>query len=219
MKKSTPPSTSCMSLESLEHMKPVSAASSQTASPKKKRARTQFVKFISPKKKSIEIKYPSYTPEEGNPCTTERERAIIPLQQDLLFKAYVKDILYWSKVFYGDHSVLHKEMEEILKNPEAGGKILQKITTSPKSIHAMAGRKILGIKTRARKNAEKAFKPLCSALQSYIRLVENANDFPYRRPYHHKQPIEKGAKTEGLESSLHPKKEIEPHAREKTTSS
>ncbi len=204
MEKNTPPSASCTPQKLRKPTK-----EDATASPKQGRL-SRFIRFVS-------SKFRKSPPEKNTSPLFELEEKITgKWQQNLLVKAYARDVLFWSGVVYGDKYVLLKEIEKILENPDVGDAILWKISNFPEAIHPLAGKKLLGIKNPTRKKAERHCESLCVAMKAYKNAVERAEYFPFSKSEHHKQFMEKIKQTECLEKPRHTKKEIVSHVNKKT---
>ncbi|WP_455465796.1 BID domain-containing T4SS effector [Bartonella sp. B39] len=224
MKKNTHPDTSYMPKELQRHTKKVTISS-----PKRGHLHAKFTKFASSKFKKENTKgnIPSsfdlekkseHATVSSKKVLSPREKFTNEVKENLLVEAYKKEILFWSNIVYGNRDVFQREVQEILKNPAVGDELSQIVATFPEAIHPLAGKKLLCIKTRTRKNAEKGCKYLHIALKDYTRVAKNAEYFPYTSPHNHKQSIEKIEKIECLEKSLHAKKEEESHVRKKIAS-
>ncbi|WP_455479168.1 BID domain-containing T4SS effector [Bartonella sp. B23] len=222
MEKNTHLFTSCMPKKLQRHSKKAAISS-----PKREHLHTRFTKFVSSKFKkenTAEDIPPPFELEDKSEHATvslkkvlrKREEFTNKVQENLLVKSYKQDVLFWSAMVYGNKYVFQQEIQEILQNPAVGDETSQIIATCPEAIHPLAGKKLLCIKTRARKNAEKSCKYLHSAMQDYTRAVKNAEYFPYTKPHTPEQATAK--KTECLEKSLHTEKEIESHACKKIAS-
>ncbi|WP_208436299.1 BID domain-containing T4SS effector [Bartonella phoceensis] len=81
-----------------------------------------------------------------------------------------------SEIVYGNANTLEEEMTKILENPVKGPKLLVNMAQNPESFCSFAGLKILGIRSNARKHAEKHFWTLYNALEQFVRTVQEVHE-------------------------------------------
>ncbi|WP_019223593.1 BID domain-containing T4SS effector [Bartonella rattaustraliani] len=147
--------------------------------------------------------YATATP--SSPHTREKLSSI--LQRNFLLEAYKDEIRHWCYFTYKDRLVLEKEVEEIQRDPERGDELLSQITQKPQSVAKLAGKNILGVKTDARKEAEKSLSPLCAALHGYTNIIRQMRSIDWaaktkQKPQRRVSDEGKGA--ESLQKMLHP---------------
>ncbi|EJF76216.1 BID domain-containing T4SS effector [Bartonella alsatica] len=98
------------------------------------------------------------------------------MQRNLLLEAYQEEIRFWSGVVYDNRLILEEETKEIKRNPAMGEQFSWKIATYPHSVSKLAGKKILGIKNKKRRQAEESVSSLCSAISSYAYTVKYSQE-------------------------------------------
>ncbi len=91
-------------------------------------------------------------------------------------RRHYANVQFWTKLAYGDDSVLQKQMEDILKNPACGEQISQEVAKNPASFHGLAGRKVGSFKNNARKCAEDSIQHLEKALKHYTDAIQQAKE-------------------------------------------
>ncbi|PIT67918.1 BID domain-containing T4SS effector [Bartonella tribocorum] len=109
-------------------------------------------------------KSPSFTPEQVSAM----------LLKDPHVQAFAQEVMYWGKAVYGKDNIFQQHMQDILKDPSKGGEFSYQLAAEPESIHKFAGHQALGIKSPARREAEKGFPPLIDAIDNYTKAVETA---------------------------------------------
>ncbi|WP_208438073.1 BID domain-containing T4SS effector [Bartonella taylorii] len=100
-----------------------------------------------------------------------QEEMINKVKNDPAVRVCAEKVQRWSKTVYGNSNVLNAEINNILKNPAAKNPLLRTIKENPTSIHRLAGAKILGLKTNARRESERSLPYLCSAIRVYAEAV------------------------------------------------
>ncbi|MGF7158047.1 BID domain-containing T4SS effector [Bartonella heixiaziensis] len=129
------------------------------------------------------------------PPRSQKDEITTKLLQNTDFQSGVKEIQQWSKVVYGDEHALNKQLAAILDNPQEGEKVLWDLAANPESGGKLAGRKMLGIKSPDRKQAEEGFSPLCSALEKHVETTQKLHrDFTREQTRH--QSHERGGSPE-----------------------
>ncbi|MBB5073988.1 hypothetical protein HNQ69_001121 [Bartonella callosciuri] len=83
-----------------------------------------------------------------------------------------EEVRYWCGIVYGNRSALEEQFSKILENPQQGETILWDLAENPESGGQLAGRKVLGVKSPKRKEAEEGFGPLCAALERHVGTVK-----------------------------------------------
>ncbi|GAA5107816.1 BID domain-containing T4SS effector [Bartonella jaculi] len=76
-----------------------------------------------------------------------------------------------SKTIYGNARALNETMEAIAIDPSLCAQFSEQIIQNPQSICKLAGRKMLGMKSPARRHAKEAVPRLVEALQSYADMT------------------------------------------------
>ncbi|BBL53781.1 hypothetical protein MF1_10390 [Bartonella quintana] len=143
-----------------------------------------------------------------------RKTLVNTMEQKLLIDAYQEEIRYWCGMVYGDRLILDERMEEVQKNPALGEQLSREVAENPQSIAQFAGKKMLGLKTKARKEAEENFSSLCATLEGYVYTVKYSQETTMRVTHaeqsHHEEPTLRGQRAENLRKPLHPEKEMAP---------
>ncbi|MCZ2158937.1 BID domain-containing T4SS effector [Bartonella sp. 220] len=85
-----------------------------------------------------------------------------------------KQIQCLSKTIYGSSKSLNEKMVEIIKNPELGQQLSDRINRSPSSVANLVGFDLLCLKTSARANAEAHVETLCCAIVNFAYAVKHA---------------------------------------------
>ncbi|WP_455465800.1 BID domain-containing T4SS effector [Bartonella sp. B39] len=109
---------------------------------------------------------------QGSPLP--KEETIDKVRCSPLVEVYAQEIQRLSKTIYGNAFLFDRDIENILENPAAKDKILDQVKKYPTSIHPLAGGRVFGFKTKARKQAEKALHCLCPAINVYAEAVHQA---------------------------------------------
>ncbi|WP_156851501.1 BID domain-containing T4SS effector [Bartonella refiksaydamii] len=94
------------------------------------------------------------------------------LLQNTGFQYSVREIQEWCQVVYGNSYALNSQLAQILDDPQKGDKVLWDVAANPESPGKLAGQKVLGMKSPARKEAEEGFRPLCAALERHVENVK-----------------------------------------------
>ncbi|WP_375673555.1 BID domain-containing T4SS effector [Bartonella sp. TS82HLJMH] len=102
------------------------------------------------------------------PPRSPKDEVTRKLLQNTSFQYGVREVQEWSKVVYGNEHALNKQLSKILDDPKNAEKVLRDLAENPENPAKLAGRKALGIKSQARKEAEDSFAPLCAALERHI---------------------------------------------------
>ncbi|SQF96431.1 BID domain-containing T4SS effector [Bartonella quintana] len=143
-----------------------------------------------------------------------RKTLVNTMEQKLLIDAYQEEIRYWCRMVYGDRLILDERMEEVQKNPALGEQLSREVAENPQSIAQFAGKKMLGLKTKARREAEENFSSLCATLEGYVYTVKYSQEttmhVPHAEQRHHEEPTQRGQRAENLRKPLHPEKEMAP---------
>lgn len=86
-------------------------------------------------------------------------------------ESYRSEIARLSKTIYGNIHALDETIETINIDPSLSTQFSERIAQNPKSVCKLAGRKMLGIRTPARRRAEEAVPQLVETLQSYADMT------------------------------------------------
>ncbi|WP_208436891.1 BID domain-containing T4SS effector, partial [Bartonella tribocorum] len=115
----------------------------------------------------------------------QQEKTIQPLsnheiarkvQQDPSVKQSKREIQFLSEMVFGNPFILQHRIDDMQKAPEMGAELAYQIGNYSKSSGSLAGRKIFGIKTAARKAAEEHLPALCTAIRDYADTVQQLRD-------------------------------------------
>ncbi|WP_208434410.1 BID domain-containing T4SS effector [Bartonella taylorii] len=87
-------------------------------------------------------------------------------------ESYRSEIDRLSKIIYGNTHALNETMETINIDPSLCSQLAEQIIQNPKSVCKLAGRKMLGIRSPARRRAEEAVPQLVEALHSYSDMTQ-----------------------------------------------
>ncbi|MBB5073986.1 cell filamentation protein [Bartonella callosciuri] len=107
--------------------------------------------------------------ETLEPLTLEELSARV--ESDPFVEACRKKIEDLSKIVYGNRKVLDTKMNLITADPALSEEFSAQITQNPKSIHKLAGLKILSIKSPDRRRAENHIPQLGEAFKNYALTV------------------------------------------------
>ncbi|WP_375665048.1 BID domain-containing T4SS effector [Bartonella sp. CL162QHHD] len=144
-----------------------------------------------------------------------QKSSINTMERELLLVAYQEEIRFLCEKVYGNRLILEERIEAIKENPNMGEQLLWDITEQPKSISKLAGRKVLGIKNNARKQAEETLPTLCAAINGYMYTSkytksENISQGSHTEQQHQRQAQEKDPINQHLQNSLNSEKKIKP---------
>ncbi|WP_375609214.1 MULTISPECIES: BID domain-containing T4SS effector [unclassified Bartonella] len=145
----------------------------------------------------------------------EPKTSINSMERELLLVAYQEEIQFLCEKVYGDRLILNERIEAIKENPDMGEQLLWDVTERPKSISKLAGRKVLGIKNHARKQAEETLPTLCAAINGYVytsKYTKSENIFqdPHTEQQHQRQAQEEELTNQHLQNPLNSEKKIKP---------
>ncbi|WP_375695849.1 BID domain-containing T4SS effector [Bartonella sp. AC67GZZY] len=186
------------------------SVSSVTASSRGKHQRTE----------DPETDYTTVAPHQRgkpSPSLTTDQKSVMLLKNPQV-QAYAQEVVHWGTTVYGSDTLFQQHLQDILKDPSKGKDLSNRLAEDPESIHKLAGRSALGIKSQARKEAEDGFKPLVDAIDGYIKAVENAteqlsqtplaeqrrrqeNSQQVESPHHHRHHHERGQERNSPEHS------------------
>ncbi len=94
------------------------------------------------------------------------------MAQNERFQYGVRETQEWCAVVYGNPHAMNQQLATILSNPQKGEQILQDLLENPEGPGKLAGQKLLGVKSPARKEAEDGFAHLCSALERHVQTAQ-----------------------------------------------
>ncbi|WP_212112801.1 BID domain-containing T4SS effector [Bartonella queenslandensis] len=144
----------------------------------------------------------------------ESKTSINTMEKELLLGAYHEEIRLLCEKTFGDQLILEQRIEAIKENPSMGEQLLWDITEKPQSISKLAGRKVLGIKNGARKQAEETLSPLCAAIEGFVYTAkyvqENISQNSHTKQQQHQQAQQKGEITQRARNPLDSEKKIHP---------
>ncbi|WP_375694062.1 BID domain-containing T4SS effector [Bartonella sp. AD24XZML] len=149
----------------------------------------------------------------------EQKPSINTMERELLLVAYQEEIRFLCEKVYGERLILSERIEAIKENPDMGEQLLWDVTERPKSISKLAGRKVLGIKNHARKQAEETLPTLCAAINGYVYTSkytksENISQGPHTEQQHQRQVQEEELTNQHLQNPLNSEKKIKPLSNE-----
>ncbi|WP_208434406.1 BID domain-containing T4SS effector [Bartonella taylorii] len=105
-----------------------------------------------------------------------KEEFIQKIRNNILVQGCKDEIKSLSQTVYGNPDIFQTKLEEIEKNPSLGTSLSWQVATSPKLVANLAGKKVLGLKNQARKEAEKNISSLCFAIENYAESVKQAKE-------------------------------------------
>ncbi|EJF86805.1 BID domain-containing T4SS effector [Candidatus Bartonella washoeensis] len=137
------------------------------------------------------------------------------MERMLLIDAYEEEIRHWCGIVYGDRLILDKRLQEIRENPAMGEQLSWEVSENPQYISKLAGKKMLGLKTKARKAAEENFSSLCDAINGFTYTLKYTQQSTVQvseieQNPHEEQSTQNVQKVENLEQPPSPEKEREP---------
>ncbi|WP_208432837.1 BID domain-containing T4SS effector [Bartonella taylorii] len=119
--------------------------------------------------------YTTVTPSKVS-TSIPKEEFIQKIRNNILVQGCKDEIKSLSQTVYGNPDIFQTKLEEIEKNPSLGTSLSWQVATSPKLVANLAGKKVLGIKNQARKEAEKNISSLCFAIENYAESVKQAKE-------------------------------------------
>ncbi|OLL58936.1 hypothetical protein AT248_07070 [Bartonella henselae] len=126
---------------------------------------------------------PLYATAAPSQSPRMEEKSVNTMQRNLLLEAYKEEIKYWCGIVYGDRLILQKRIEEIQENPALGEQLSWEVSEHPKSISKLAGKKMLGVKTKARRKAEENYLALRDTINSYVYTLKYSQQKPLHAPH------------------------------------
>ncbi|GAA4665112.1 hypothetical protein GCM10023262_12470 [Bartonella pachyuromydis] len=100
----------------------------------------------------------------------------LKIKNSPLVQACKDQIQALSQTVYGNPNIFQKKLEDIEKNPILGESLSWQVVANPKLVGNLTGKKVLGIKNKARKEAEENITPLCLALENYADTVKKVRE-------------------------------------------
>ncbi|WP_254474610.1 BID domain-containing T4SS effector [Bartonella sp. B1098] len=149
------------------------------------------------------------------PKPSQKQKASInTMEKELLLIAYQEEIRFLCEKVYGDRLILEPRIEKIKENPAMGEQLLWDMQKKPLSISNLAGKKVLGIKNGARKQAEETLPNLCEAINGFVYtskyIQENISQSPHREQRQQQHAQQEEAITQHTQSRLNSEKKIQP---------
>ncbi|GAA5107846.1 hypothetical protein GCM10023261_09570 [Bartonella jaculi] len=86
------------------------------------------------------------------------------------------EIKILSQAIYGDPDIFQNKLEEIEKNPVLGVSLSWQIAKNPALVASLAGKKVLGVKSKTRIEAEEKVSCLCLAIENYSESIKKAKE-------------------------------------------
>uniref|UniRef100_UPI0035D11B53 BID domain-containing T4SS effector n=1 Tax=Bartonella sp. MU70NMGDW TaxID=3243561 RepID=UPI0035D11B53 len=125
-----------------------------------------------------ETDYTKVAPQQrGRPSSSlTAEQITVILLKNPHVQAYGEEVMHWGKVVYGNDTLFQQHLQGILTDPSKGKDLSNQLAENPESIHKLAGRSALGLKSQTRKAAEEGFKPLVDAIDGYTKAVKEAKE-------------------------------------------
>ncbi|WP_273760262.1 BID domain-containing T4SS effector [Bartonella sp. ML70XJBT.G] len=108
----------------------------------------------------------------GMTVSLSKEEMSLKIKNSPLIQACKDQIQALSETVYGNPNIFQEKLEEIEKNPILGESLSWQVAANPKLVGNFAGKKVLGVKNQARKEAEENITPLCLALENYAETVK-----------------------------------------------
>ncbi|WP_375676830.1 MULTISPECIES: BID domain-containing T4SS effector [unclassified Bartonella] len=126
-----------------------------------------------------ETDYTEVSPQQkgrsSSPSLTTDQKSVMLLKNPQV-QARAEEVIHWSKIVYGNDTIFQKHLQSILTDPNKGKELSDQLAEDPESIHKLAGRTALGLKSQTRKEAEEGFKSLVDAIDDYTKAVERATE-------------------------------------------
>ncbi len=143
-----------------------------------------------------------------------QEEIILKVRNNRLVQTCKDEVKSLSQTVYGNPDIFEKKLTEIEKNPILGESLSWQVAGNPKLVAKLAGKQILGIKNKARKEAEKQVSPLCLALENYADSVKQAKENIFQshlgRQTHHRASMDLKEIAEDLQNPRKPEQEMAP---------
>ncbi|WP_078674210.1 BID domain-containing T4SS effector [Bartonella elizabethae] len=144
----------------------------------------------------------------------EQKASINTMERELLLGAYQEEIRFLCGKVYGDRLILEQKIAEIKENPTMGEQLLWDMKENPLSISKLAGRKVLGIKSDARKQAEETLPALQDAIEGFLYTSkyakENILQSAHGEQRQHQHTQQEETITQHTQSRLNSERKIQP---------
>ncbi|GAA4665088.1 BID domain-containing T4SS effector [Bartonella pachyuromydis] len=124
------------------------------------------------------------------------------MMQNPHFQYGLMEVQERCQIVYGNRNALNTQLANILSNPQGGEKFLWDLAADPESAGKLAGQKVLGVKSSARREAEEEFGALCSSLEKHIILAQKLHK-SLTREQERGRGHERGEHQEGHEHDHH----------------
>ncbi|WP_208441699.1 BID domain-containing T4SS effector [Bartonella raoultii] len=108
----------------------------------------------------------------GTRLVLSEEQITTLLQHSRLVGEYQERIQNLCQTVYGNRDALQEKLMQIQKDPSSEEGLSTQMKVVPEGLHGFAGKKMLGIKNGARKQAEEHFPTLCNLIDSYVEAVK-----------------------------------------------
>ncbi|WP_254492324.1 BID domain-containing T4SS effector [Bartonella sp. B1099] len=149
------------------------------------------------------------------PKPSQKQKASInTMEKELLLIAYQEEIRFLCEKVYGDRLILEQRIEKIKENPAMGEQLLWDMQKKPLSISNLAGKKVLGIKNGARKQAEETLPNLCEAINGFVYtskyIQENISQSPHGEQRQQQHAQQEEAITQHTQNPFNSEKKIQP---------
>ncbi|MCZ2158943.1 BID domain-containing T4SS effector [Bartonella sp. 220] len=105
-----------------------------------------------------------------------QEEIILKVRNNTLVQTCRDEIKNLSQTVYGNSDIFEKKLAEIEKNPMLGQSFSWQVAGNPALVARLAGKQILGVKSKTRQEAEKQVSSLCLALENYADIVKQAKE-------------------------------------------
>ncbi|PIT69019.1 BID domain-containing T4SS effector [Bartonella tribocorum] len=164
---------------------------------------------------------PQAASEQPKPSHRQKT-SINKMERELLLVAYQEEIRFLCGKVYGDRLILNEKIEAIKEDPDMGEQLLWDVTEHPQSISKFAGRKVLGIKNGARKQAEETLPSLRAAINGYVYTskytkIEDISQERHTEQRQHQQAQQKETISQHIHNPLKSEKKIKPLSNQEIT--
>ncbi|WP_254492322.1 BID domain-containing T4SS effector [Bartonella sp. B1099] len=143
-----------------------------------------------------ETDYTEVSPQQRGRAPLTADKMTVQLLKNPQVQAYAEEVVYWSKIVYGQDNILQQHLQDILTNPSKGKELSDQLAENPETIHKLAGRSALGMRTQTRKQAEEGFRHLVNAIDGYTQAVgetrERLLQTPHAEQRRHQEHTQKG---------------------------
>ncbi|EJF97979.1 hypothetical protein MEI_01011 [Bartonella vinsonii subsp. arupensis Pm136co] len=112
---------------------------------------------------------------EQSPPRTTQDLLVSGLAQNPDFQSSLVEIHLLCKTVYGTSYALNTQLSTLLQSPNKGDGILRDLLENPEGSAKLAGTKVLGIKSPARKEAEDGFLSLCDAFEKHVKIAQKVH--------------------------------------------